>query len=159
MENDKKHAYLKDNGTLRHPLRLRDSQEGFVGVTGEMIEIRPDGVWTVKRFVNDKLAKPHGEGKLPPDAVRQLSQLLQDQEFLELPESFGKDVPINRHLVELSFGPERTTLTLVGGESLADVKLEDTNSQAGMWKRFRCIANAIMKIAATHEEKPRNLQE
>ena len=152
-EKKKKDEYLREDGVLRQVLKLRDSQEGFAGVTGELIEFKTNGAWTVRRFVNDKMAKPHREGKLKVDEVRKIGKLLGKQEFLKLPKSFGKKVPINRHRIEISFGPRTTVLTLVGGESLSDIKVDEKDAEAGTWKRFRCIADAINKIAAPSKKE------
>lgn len=142
---DKPDAFLDDKGWLKGDLVLRDAQEGFVGVSGEIVTIEKCGRWTRARFVNKKVEEPHRKGQLTKDTIKKLAETLAEDRFLTLPASFGREVPVNRHFYELRFDRKSAQLILAPGESIKDVKPADPDAKK--WKRFLHLIRTIEELA------------
>ena len=50
--------FLTKEGKLTATLTLKDAQGGFVGITGLVWTVRPDGSWDRKRFINRTMRMP-----------------------------------------------------------------------------------------------------
>ncbi len=135
-----RHAMLQDT------IVVRDAQEGFVGVTGELWSIAPSGKWQIARFVNDKTDLPYRQGRLAPEQLLALTRVLQSQSFAELPDSFGRDVKVNRHLITISVGKKRSTLVLNAGELATRKSVSEADAQAKLWCRFLSIIDTVQSL-------------
>src|SRR5262245_38649822 len=90
--------YLTDTGKLTAPLEFRIGQEGFAGVTGEVCTCQPNGTWSVSRFINERIEKPHRTGTLTTQDLKNLAGTLSAERFSKLPTEFGRDIKVNRKL-------------------------------------------------------------
>lgn len=141
---DKVSKFLGEDGELKETLELKDAQEGFVGVTGTVWIIEPDGGWLVADFINEKIYEPKQQGCLSSDQVVALVALLESVRFVELPPFLGRDLKVNRHMITISFGQEKSTLVLNTGEPISAPP--PGNPQAAKWDRFLRIVKTIRAL-------------
>ena len=59
-----RNKFLTGDGKLTDILTLKDGQGGFVGITGSIWTVRPDGSWDRQRFINVRMNKPDQQGEL-----------------------------------------------------------------------------------------------
>jgi hypothetical protein len=147
QETESRKHYLSDDGTLKRSVILRDSQEGFVGETGEILKISTKGSWTLAQFTNEKVSKPHAEGMLSAEDLRKIADVLAKQDFKGLPKEFGRDVKVNRHQLEVRFGEKSAKLILNPRESITDIKPKRDDPEASMWTRFITIIETLKGIS------------
>jgi hypothetical protein len=100
---------------------LQDAQEGFAGVSGEILTVQPDGSWRLARFVNDRVEEPHRQGRLSPTELKSLAGVLAEQDFRALPSVVGEAPPINPHRITVRFGETSSTLVMQPGQNVSDV--------------------------------------
>jgi hypothetical protein len=115
---EKPSPYLDDQGQLKAAISLRNAQGGFVGFTGQLYTIEPNGEWTVQRFVNQKVDEPSRKGKLPKGQLAELAQSLAKEDFAGLPQQIGKRQGANPHLYTVTFGKQSVVLILGAGAPL-----------------------------------------
>ena len=82
--------FLNGNGKLTDTLTLKDGQGGFVGMTGFIWTVRPDGSWDRKRFINARMNKPDQQGKLTAKQLQALADVLAHAQVSKLPAQLGK---------------------------------------------------------------------
>jgi len=140
-------TYLDPDGRLQSRFELRDAQEGFVGVSGEMWVVEPLGRWYAARFVNEHVSEPSRIGDLTQAQLAQLAEELAQQQFSTLPTVFGRTVPINPHLMTIAFGDRRTTLVIRPGETVAE--MAQTADDPGAVTRFWAIVRTIQSLLET----------
>ncbi len=141
--------FLTENGTLSEALVLRDAQEGFVGVAGEILTIEPMGAWTVAKFINDEVREPHRKGQIDREGLARLAKVLASRNFNQLPSQFGRDVKVNRHLLEVRFGGKKTVLVLDPGEALKGATPPRNDPETAAWERFIAVVEAIKAETAS----------
>ena len=107
--------FLTDDGKLTDTLTLKDGQSGFVGTTGSIWTVRPDGSWDRKRFINAKTNKPDQQGKLTPKQLQALADVLAHAQIHKLPAKLGKLRGANPHVVTLTWGKRTCVWTLPPG--------------------------------------------
>ncbi len=96
-------------------LKVKDTQIGFAGSTGIITTILPDGTFTVSQFLNDRIEEPHQRGRLTHEALENLSQTLNEKDFLNLPQELGQAPPINSRIINVTLGDKTSTLFLEPG--------------------------------------------
>lgn len=88
---------------------VREAQSGFVGTTGTVIVIEPDGQFTEARFVNEVTAEPHRRGLLSQASMMQLAESVQRADFGTLPARAGGAPVPNPYEVRVSVGARTVT--------------------------------------------------
>jgi hypothetical protein len=144
--------YLTPEGRLQARLVLRDGQQGFAGVSGEIWTIEPEGHLSIARFLNDKTDPPYRERTLAPAELKELGKVLAKEHFVDLPNSFGRDVKVDAHVLTLGFGTKQSTLVLQGGETVSDETTPPADDpQTSAWCNFIAIVKALQKL--TRDQK------
>jgi hypothetical protein len=136
--------YLASDGRLKGRLELRDAQEGFVGVSGEMWVVEPSGRWYAARFVNEHVGEPARTGDFTQAELARLAEELAQQKFSTLPPLLGRDISINRHFMTIAFADRQTTLVLRPGETVAEVA--QTADNPGAVTRFLVLVQTIQSL-------------
>lgn len=136
---EKPNRFITQEGKLKEELVLRDAQEGFAGVSGEIVTIEPEGAFTVARFLNEEIRKPHRRGKLRREELERIAIVLASNSFTKLPARIGRDAKINRHIFRLSFGKKESVLVLRPGETLEEAEHAPGDASA----RFIAVATAV----------------
>lgn len=134
-----------DDSPLPEAIVYRDAQEGFAGVSGQEVVVKPDGSWSRRRFLNQTKQPPHAAGTLSAAQLRAVSDALQTAELESLPEKFGTNPPVNRHLVTISVGETSRTLVLRGGQSVEESRKEKGSET---WKKFADLVVLIDRLAS-----------
>tara|TARA_Y100000588_G_C14060164_1_gene841038 strand:+ start:207 stop:716 length:510 start_codon:yes stop_codon:yes gene_type:complete len=104
--------FIGKDGKLTATLTLKDSQIGFTGITGLLWAIKPDGSWERKCFTNNRMAKADQQGKLTPNQMQLLADVLTHAQMHKLPAKIGKYRGPNPHIVTLSWGNHECAWTL-----------------------------------------------
>jgi hypothetical protein len=138
--------FLFQDTRLKEKLELKDAQEGFVGVAGDIWTIEPSGSWHVARFVNDQVFTPHLSGHLSQRQIIELAEILLAQEFHRLPAQFGHDIKINRHLISVSFGAQQSTLILNPGEPSKTTTPRASDLKDSKWENLLAIVDTIKSL-------------
>ena len=99
----------------RDKFLTKDGQGGFVGTTGLIWTICPDGSWDRKRFINRTVRKPDQQGKLTAKQLQSLADVLAHAQMDKLPPKIGKFRGANPHVVTLSWGKHQCAWTLPPG--------------------------------------------
>ena len=99
----------------RDKFLTKDGQGGFVGITGLIWTVRPDGSWDRKRFINRSMRKPDMQGKLTAKQQQSLADVLAHAQVDKLPPTMGKFRGANPHVVTLSWGKQQCEWTLPTG--------------------------------------------
>ena len=107
--------FLTKEGRLTATLTLKDGQGGFVGITGSIWTVRPDGSWDRQRFINARIDKPDQQGKLTAKQLQALADVLAHAQIHKLPDRLGKFRGANPHVVTLSWGKSTCVWTLPPG--------------------------------------------
>ena len=107
--------FLTKEGKLTAALTLKDAQGGFVGITGLVWTVRPDGSWDRKRFINRTMRKPDQRGKLTAKQLQSLTDVLAHAQIDKLPPKMGKFRGANPHVVTLSWRKRQCEWTLPTG--------------------------------------------
>ena len=107
--------FLTKYGKLTATLTLKDAQGGFVGTTGLIWTIRPDGSWDRTRFINRPRRTPDQRGKLTAKQLQSLADVLAHAQVDKLPPTMGKFRGANPHVVTLSWGKQQCEWTLPTG--------------------------------------------
>tara|TARA_B100001146_G_C15828348_1_gene283928 strand:+ start:135 stop:425 length:291 start_codon:yes stop_codon:yes gene_type:complete len=71
--------FLTKDGKLSATLTLKNGQGGFVGITGLIWTVRPDGSWDRKRFINSKIGNADQQGKLTAKQMQFLAHAQVDK--------------------------------------------------------------------------------
>lgn len=141
--------YLVNTVALKDNITIKEAQEGFAGITGEILTIEPSGHWELSRFLNDRLKKPHQSGQLEQDQLKAIAKLLSKHNFQEMSPVYGRDLKINRHRISISFGEKKITFDLAPRQQPRDElskQPEDKN-----WQNFTAIFETIKGLTT---EKP-----
>jgi hypothetical protein len=142
------HKYVTSGGQLQARLVFRDGQDGFAGISGEIWTIEPGGHFSIARFLNDKTHPPYWERTLAPAELKELAKVLAAKSLLDLPDSFGRDVRVNAHVLALSFGQKQSTLVLQGGETVGDqVAPPAGDPHSSAWRNFIAIVRTLQVLA------------
>ena len=140
--------YITPGGRLQARLVFRDGQDGFAGVSGEIWTIEPGGRLSIARFLNDKTDPPYWEQTLAPAELKNLAKVLASRNLLDLPDTFGRDVKVNAHVLTLIFGKKQSTLVLQGGETVTDKTTPPAGDpQTSAWRNFIAIVRALQVLA------------
>ena len=134
---------MQDN-QLQQPLEVRDSQSGFVGISGQVWRVEPSGRWFAAQFVNTQIQKPYLSGQLTCEDLKALARAFAEQDFTELPNRFGRDLEVNPRTLTIRFGAIEKSLVLNAGENIETVTLEP--SQSENFRRFRGLFQSIITI-------------
>ena len=113
-----RNKFLTDDGKLTNTLTLKDGQGGFVGTTGSIWTVRPDGSWDRKRFINARIDKPDQQGKLTAEQLQALANVLAHAQIHKLPAQLGKLRGANPHVVTLTWGKRKCVWTLPPGSPM-----------------------------------------
>jgi len=99
----------------RDKFLTKDGQGGFVGISGLIWTVRPDGSWDRKRYINRTMRKPDQQGKLTAKQLQSLANVLAHAQVNKLPPKMGKFREANPHVVTLSWGKHQCEWTLPPG--------------------------------------------
>ena len=124
LQRDK---FLTKKGKLTATLTLKDGQGGFVGTTGLIWTVRPDGSWDRKRFINRMMRKADQQGKLTAKELQSLADVLAHAQVDKLPPKMGKFRGANPHVVTLTWGKHQCAWTLSPGSPVPKV------SRSAIW--------------------------
>jgi hypothetical protein len=111
-------GFLTPDGQLVETLELQDAQEGFAGLSGEILTVQPDGTWRIARFLNDRVEEPHRQGRLSAKELKALAGVLAEQDFNELPAVVGQAPEVNPHRITVRFGETSSTLLMEPGQDV-----------------------------------------
>ncbi len=136
--------FLAQDGRLQQKLELRDSQSGFVGLSGQVWTVEPSGRWNVARFINEQVQEPHFSGQLTYGQLNGLAGVLAAQDFIKLPNRFGRELNVNPRTLTIRFGTTEKLLILNAGENLETTSPE--LSQSPDFRRFRAIFESIIEF-------------
>jgi len=140
--------FLTADGKLRSSLVLREAQQGFAGVSGEVWTIEPDGRFSIARFLNEKVDAPYWTRKLSAAECKGLARVLAARRFFELPDSLGSAAVVNPQLLTLTFGKKQSTLALVAGEEVTrETAPPPSDPQVREWRSFITIVLAMHDLA------------
>lgn len=114
-------GFLTPDGKLAETLELQDAQEGFAGLSGEILTVQPDGTWRIARFLNDRVEEPHRRGRLSAKELKALAGVLAEQDFSELPSVVGQAPEVNPHRITVRFGETSSTLVMEPGQDVPEI--------------------------------------
>lgn len=137
---------LSSSERLSETIVFRDVQYGFAGATGEVLTIRTNGAWELARFLNEETEKPHRTGHLTEGQCGALRKALDAHKLSTLPSNFGREVAVNAHRLQLSFGGKTSSLNLDAGESIEDAAPAAKDAEAEAWVRFLAIAQRLREL-------------
>lgn len=140
--------FLSDEGELRFPLTLRDSQSGFAGVTGLLWKIQCDGSWTRQSFVNEDLRMTEQKGQLSKEQIRELAQALVKADMVGLTPSTGQ-TDVNPHVVSVTYGKKKASVILDAGSLLPQ---SDENELVDPVHRISYLASLMKKMMQPKDE-------
>jgi len=146
-ERNELSKFLTPSGELQARLVFRDTQQGFVGVSGEVWTIEVGGHFSIARFLNEKTGPPHWERDLTPIELKCVANVLAASHFLELPDSFGRESKVNAHLLTITFGKKKSELVLQGGEAVTEgTAPPEGDPQTIAWRNFISVVRAIQSL-------------
>jgi hypothetical protein len=146
--------FLNRNGKLQAPLVLRDSQQGFAGVSGEIWTIKPDGHFSIARFLNGRVDRPYWTRKLTVSELKELAGVLAARRFFDLPNSLGSASMVNAQLVTLTFGTKESTLALSAGEEVTrEMAPPPGEPHIREWRNFVSVVLAIHDLTKNRERQ------
>ena len=151
-------GYVAPSGQLKQPLTLLDAQGGFVGLSGTIWSIEPDGTWVRKRYVNRPVpGAKDATGRLTPRQLRRLARILAEQDLAGLPPIVGRRQGANPHLVRVTYGTQEVTLELPAARPMPSAPPSGADEQLA---RFIAIVQAIRELvtqdsAEKAEDAPR----
>lgn len=105
---------------LSSQLVLVDGQQGFVGETGTITTVEPDGRFSVADFVKVQVQPPSRNGQLSPDAQARLARVVASELGSRLPDTIGGPAQANPRRLRVRYGSVDTTLVLPPGSDLED---------------------------------------
>lgn len=139
-------GYLKQNGHLISKLEFSDGQSGFVGISGTIWIIFPDGAIKGSRFINDTVLSPHKLCQLKRQDLATIANTLSKGSFIEMPSEIASKSTINPHYLTIRLGEKSSTLQLQAGETIENA-LQARRSQGEMLQtRFLKIALKINQL-------------
>jgi hypothetical protein len=97
---------------LNATLTVADLQNGFVGPTGTVWTVSPEGIFTVARQVGINAPAPHKTGQLTTEQKARLAGLIAAIEQASIPSRLGAAPGPNVHQITVSYGSTRSVLTL-----------------------------------------------
>jgi hypothetical protein len=140
--------FLTPDGRLQSSLVLREAQQGFAGVSGEVWTIEPDGRFSITRFLNEKIDAPYWTRKLSAAERKGLARVLAASRFFELPDSLGSASVVNPQLLTMTFAKKQCTLALVAGQVVTRETVPPPGDpQLREWRNFIAIVLAIHDLA------------
>jgi hypothetical protein len=129
---------------LSSQLVLVDGQQGFVGETGTITTIEPDGRFSVADFVKAQVQPPSRAGQLSADALRRVGRVVASELGPGLPPTIGGPAKANPHRLRVRYGTVGTTLVLPAGSDLegdAETLMRDADEPTArvlrVWKTVR----------------------
>ncbi len=142
--------YLTKDGQLLQSLEVRDVQGGFAGFTGKQWTVEPSGKWTVQR-VRNKPIEVEGKGELTKEQLAALAAELARYGLKGLPDSKPARPMANPHVVTITFGKQKATLTLGAGQALP--KADPTKPRATTEGRYAGLVEAVQKLLAVKKSE------
>ena len=106
---------LAEKCPLTAPLIVKDLQGGVVGQTGTVWTVALDCSFTVARQIGANIAGPHKQGRLTAEQRKRLQALLGGVPMAALPSQSGGAGQVNARQITLSYGRNRTALSLAPG--------------------------------------------
>tara|TARA_Y100000588_G_scaffold304743_1_gene327821 strand:- start:585 stop:1094 length:510 start_codon:yes stop_codon:yes gene_type:complete len=144
--------FLGNDGKFTATLTLKDSQNGFTGITGLLWIIKTDGSWGRKRFTNNRMGSADQQGKLTLKQMRFLADVLTHAQIHKLPAKIGKYRGPNPHIVALTWGKHECVWTLPSGSPIPkypDQPFGKLTPEDG----FAQISQALRKMLKIPENK------
>ncbi len=121
---------------------IHEGRGGFVGTTGTVLTIEPDGSYAEAPFTNAQVRSPERRGRLPDGALAALERVLEDGAFGTLPSRLGGGPVPNAH--EIRIEVDGTSVTLVQPPSAGP----GAGAEDPAIARFRAVLQAIRAAVA-----------
>jgi hypothetical protein len=129
---------------LKQVLEVRDSQSGFAGISGTVWRIEPDGRYVGARFANQIEGPPVLSGKLDPQTLARLAELLRSDAWQSLPAHLGEGDPVNVRTLSISQGARTVTLELPPPDPTTPERLlPRSSSESDSLKVFQVLRDAL----------------
>lgn len=138
--------FMNAVGELVGKLEISLSQDGFAGTSGTIWTIAPNGDYQASRFLNQSTSAPYAKGKLDSKALRQIARILQQQDFLSLPQETGQTPPINPKRIKINFGQQVAVLTLPPGQTLQDASGNSAQLDSDPRQRLLTILHSVLDL-------------
>jgi hypothetical protein len=122
---------------------IREGRGGFVGTTGTVLTIEPDGSFSEAPFVNSQVRSPERRGTLPDGAMAAIERVLAETAFATLPSRLGGAPTANPHEIRIEIGPQSVTLVQPPSAPPAGAGGADPAIA-----RFRAVLHAVRSAAA-----------
>jgi hypothetical protein len=85
--------------------------------------------------------------------LKNLANVLAARNFLDLPDTLGREVKVNAHVLTLSFGTKQSKLVLQGGETVSDATTPPAGDpQTSAWRDFIAIVRVLQALARNRRE-------
>lgn len=94
---------------------VRDTQSGFVGATGTILTIEPDGTYVRAPLLLQKAGEVLSRGVLDLAARNAIDRALEENRFASLPEQLGGRPGANPHEIAITVDDRTVTLTMPSG--------------------------------------------
>jgi hypothetical protein len=95
---------------------VRDTQSGFVGATGTVLTIEPDGSYVRAALLPHKTGETLSRGVLDQAARDAIARALEDNGFASLPERLGgRPAAANPHEITMTVAAKTVTLVMASG--------------------------------------------
>ena len=139
-------GYLKQNGHLIGELEFRNAQSGFVGITGTVWTILPDGAIEGSRFINDTVLSPYKLCQLKRHDLATIANSLSQGNFIELPSEIASQPTVNPHHITIRLGEKSSTLKLQPDETIKNALQARRNQGETLQAGFLNIALKINQL-------------
>lgn len=94
---------------------VRDTQSGFVGATGTILTIEPDGAYVRAPLLIQKAGDPLSRGVLGQAERDAIARALEENDFASLPERLGGRPGANPHEITMTVDARTVTLAMASG--------------------------------------------
>ena len=142
--------FLTEDNRLIAKLEFQDGQMGFVGISGMLWAIDPNGMCHGARFINETASPPHREGQLDQQDLVTLANILSDQNFADLPAEIPSEQTLNPHRLTIRLGDKSSTLVLQTGQTIEDAVTALRNRHETPRSRFLTISQMIDRLVRQH---------
>ena len=120
---------------------VRDTQSGFVGATGTILTIEPDGTYVRAPLLVQKAGEPLARGVLGQAARDAIARALEENGFASLPDRLGGRPGANPH--EIAITADNRTVTLAMASGLPSPATKPSADDDPNIRRFLAILLAI----------------
>jgi hypothetical protein len=138
-----RHA-LANGCTLKMPLTVKDTQDGFAGTTGTVWKIELDCTFRISRLFGQQVVEPHRWGSLTPEQQARLSAILAEAAVPELPAQMGETTRVNARRITAEYDGKVSVLSLSPGDR--DIDAIRTSGPRDPARRLLAVVDAVEEI-------------